>query len=153
VFVLPEALYRYRYHAASSTMRDRTADDVEATAVHRQPVAGGWAGGWAGESPENGSLLAADVDVVPPRPVLQDTPLYRAAYCVWAGGRPGAAVLRSVRGGSPGSAGRSLLYGVWGNASPTSLRLALGAWIRVRDRSAGRRLGQGPYEWHFASSS
>jgi glycosyltransferase involved in cell wall biosynthesis len=138
VLVLPDPLYRLRYHAASSsTKRDarfvrRYADAKRATIARR-------------------------FDAQPPASVYSDDSdagrLYlRESMRLWAGERP--ALVRMLRYDDIRQAPvRRLLlvaWGIWGRISPRTLRTALRIWIRARDARHARALPDGrPVEWRF----
>ena len=136
-FVLPGVLYHYRYHEDSLTMR-RPRPDLERALAQKQRCVAAYRAGRPYEqlldaAPGSANGWATEAYVI------------NAAHALWSGGRPGSwPVWRHP-------SGRALLYGAWGAASPTTLRLAFRGWIRMRDRLARRHSGDGPYEWHFGS--
>jgi glycosyltransferase involved in cell wall biosynthesis len=140
VLVLPEALYRYRFHAGSTTLV--ADDDRLATAIglmhrcisHRR-ANGDHAEcptGLAGELPVRGAVSPSAL-------------MYLGLQAVWAGQSP--AILRRLRRlerHQPiGPVLKLLALGVWAACSPSSLRLLLAALVWSRDRMAARRLPDG----------
>jgi hypothetical protein len=141
IVVLADALYRYRFHLGSTQLVSPTEAFVRGIGRGRRGVEG-VAGG--------GALLdesAADLD----RGHLPALVL-RGALRLWGGHSP------QVRGrlgwrrlGATGVSLRALLLATWGDASPGTLRAALGAVLRVRDRLGGLALqGRDRVEWRPA---
>jgi hypothetical protein len=144
VVVLPEALYRYRYHVSSSTLTqpdEHAAREVEAMR----------------------SLLAEcrpGRTIPDPRPALTEPSREamaavgraRAALRLWAGETPprprdlwASGALRAT----PAGVG-ALVRSAWGSVSPGTLRAVLRASIRARDAIAGVWVKDGePREWRF----
>lgn len=147
VFVIPEALYSYRYHTGSATTGTSPAERARAIAVRQRCIAAYRAG------MSHDGLPAAAVGEEPGPAAVAEARAERAAYRVWAGDRAplDVGIRELLRGGSIELAGRALLYGTWGHVGPSSLRAVLSRWISVRDRLAGRRLGEDACEWHFGS--
>ena len=141
VFVLPDVLFHYRYRENSLTTGRSPRDHERVLAQQRRCIAA-YRAGRSYEDLLEGMTLA---DSTPGG--RADAYASRAAHLFWSGGRP--PVWLPWRAANL----RALLYGLWGAASPGTLRFVLRRWISVRDRLAGRDIGDGPYEWHFASSS
>jgi GT2 family glycosyltransferase len=155
VLILPDALYYYRYHDSSATIgatlegRARIfAQRQRCLAEYRagRDYAGLLAGAAAAAS--NGSHAAAS-NGYGARATAEA--LYEAgAMRLWAGQRPsilGAALGRGRLSLSP-RALSTLVLGLWGGVSPSSLRTSMRSFIRARDLLAGRRMKDGsPREW------
>lgn len=143
VAVIPEALYRYRYHPGNTVIALSPKKRTTAIAMRNQVIAKALAVPSPGE-PSYGDLRAAAAEVV----------MTRVAMCVWAGIPPRrvASFDRSALKGKRSHALRTLLYSSWGNLHPRSLRAALAAGVALRDRRATKRLRlDGPFEWRFGS--
>lgn len=139
VFVLPQALYRYRFHASSVRLADRPAEVERAVARMWRTVAPRRRAGGAGEDEAE--------DERDPR-VLYSL----AASRLWAGHDPRLwprLRWRALASADPIVAG---IFGVAAAASvsPRAARFALATIIAARDRLAGWRIGREPREWHFA---
>lgn len=139
VFVLPQALYRYRFHASNVRLADRSAEVERAVARMWRAVAPRHRAGGAGDDEDE-----ADRD---PR-VLYSL----AASRLWAGHDPHLwprLRWRALASPDPSVAG---IFGVAAAAavSPRATRFVLAAIIAARDRLAGWRIGKRPREWHFA---
>jgi glycosyltransferase involved in cell wall biosynthesis len=137
VFVLPQALYRYRFHASNVRLADRPAEVERAVARMWRAVAPWHRAGGAGDD-------EAERD---PR-VLYSL----AASRLWAGHDPHLwprLRWRALASADPIVAG---IFGVAAAASvsPRATRFALATIIAARDRLAGWRIGREPREWHFA---
>jgi hypothetical protein len=148
IFVLPDALYYYRYHDASTTVgsplegrarifrqRQRCLDEYRAGRDYAWLLAAAAAGG-------NGSGPRAAAEA-----------LYEAgAMRLWAGQTP-SILGEALRGGRLGLSPRAfstLVLALWGGVSPSSLRTSLRSFIRARDLLAGRRMKDGsPREWRL----
>jgi GT2 family glycosyltransferase len=139
VYVLPDVLVSYRYHSDSVSTRFARGALERAVAQQRRCVATYRAGLPYDQLLESTPVSAPDCRA--------GAYVRQAAHRLWSGQRP------PVRPQGTGLDPRALLYGLWGAASPGTLRLVLRSWIRLRDRLAARHIGSGPYEWHFASSS
>lgn len=126
VLVVPEALYRYRFHSASTT--GGRADD-HTIAVRRRVTTAVERTLRDGEPTTNGPTV--DEDPATTVAALRFVGQTR----LWAGARP--RVASRIRGHLQRSLGvRSLfayLLAVAGDASPTALRWVLAAGVRLRD--------------------
>lgn len=141
VIVLPDALYRYRFHAANARTVEAHATTMRAMRRMRASVDARWraCGSDAGDGGERGD----------------DDPrlLYSVgATQLWAGHDPGLwprlrwRMLASTDLRVPAI---FVLAGV-AAASPRVARFVLASIIAVRDRLAGLHVGRRPREWHFA---
>jgi glycosyltransferase involved in cell wall biosynthesis len=136
VLVLPEALYRYRFHAGSTTLG--TDADRLATAIalmHRR----------ISHRHVSGDHVEPVRGAVSPSALL-----YLGLQAVWAGQSP--AILRRLgqleRHRPIGPVLKLLALAVWAACSPRSLRLLLAALVWSRDRMAARLLPDGaPVPW------
>ena len=149
IFVLPDALYYYRYHDASTTagsplegrartfgQRQRCIEEYRAGRDYAGLLAAAAASGGNGSGPR----AAAEA-------------LYEAgAMRLWAGQAP-SILGQALRGGRLGLSPRAfstLVLALWGGVSPASLRTSLRSFIRARDLLAGRRMKDGsPREWRL----
>lgn len=136
ILVIADALYQYRFHLTGATASPDPRHLAAVDLMHR--CADRLA---AGE--DYASLLATHAPerlVVDPR-TLQSIGSAR----LWAGHRTG--LLGDLRqfGRSLSSPLklRSLIWAIWGEASPRSLRLLLRAIVHMRDRSASRTISDG----------
>jgi glycosyltransferase involved in cell wall biosynthesis len=146
VVVLPDALYRYRYHVSTTTLAFSEADAVRATDLRDRCLAERRAGRdythlleAAGRKDTQGKAAPGALHSY-------------GALRLWSGHRPGVlgALLRSPSLRSSPSALPILVWAAWGSVSPGTLRLALRGLIRARDRAASVRLRNGgPREWRF----
>jgi glycosyltransferase involved in cell wall biosynthesis len=146
VVVLPDALYRYRYHADMTTLASLEEDAVRVTNLRDRCRAERRAGRdythlleAAGREAPNGQVTAGALHSL-------------GALRLWSGHRPGVLGKlfrgRSVRL-SPSFLGL-LPWAAWGSVSPGSLRLALRGAIQARDWAASIRVRDGrPREWRF----
>ncbi len=138
ILVLPEALYRYRFHQTGSRVAsDR--DDVERAAIRMRHAVG--AGGRA-----HGRLRSFGAE--------DPAALYSvAASRLWAGDPPELLSRLRLRSLVPPTLITIGIFGVAAAAaiSPGATRFALGCVIAARDRVAGLFLGREPLEWRFAS--
>jgi glycosyltransferase involved in cell wall biosynthesis len=138
VLVLPEALYRVRFHTRSGSVRvapDRLRKAVDAK---RRTVGTRYPTGRSRSFHEDDSIAGR---------------LYlREAMRLWAGERPALRQALSEMQVRP-KPGRRLAFaawGTWGRVSPASLRGALRAWIRLRDLRAARHVRDGRVvEWRW----
>jgi glycosyltransferase involved in cell wall biosynthesis len=138
VLVLPDPLYRVRYHVASTSMSVPSVA-VRRNAVGKARVTAGRFGAHPGPS------IYAD-DTGAGRLYL------REAMRLWAGERP--ALLRELRlrdlRERPLRRVPLLAWGAWARVSPGTLRSVLRLWIRARDARHARALPDGrPVEWRF----
>jgi glycosyltransferase involved in cell wall biosynthesis len=139
LLVVPEVLYRYRFHIESATLRDSALD-----ALARMDA---WlAAREAGQDAEQ-VLKRSGEAPVGPRALRHAT-----APALWAGRAPGilGRLARLDRWGPPRALAEVLVLGVTGALAPRAVRALLGAVIRGRDHLAGRRLaGAEVVEWRF----
>jgi glycosyltransferase involved in cell wall biosynthesis len=121
VLVLPEALYRYRYHERSLTSTAEPGSDASATLMWRCIEASRRGADWS-------ELLGAPDGAAPPARVAARTSRHQDGVRLWSGAplddeAPApTALLRARR--------------AWQRASPATLRAALFAGIVARDRVA-----------------
>jgi glycosyltransferase involved in cell wall biosynthesis len=132
VLVVPDALYRYRFHAASVTT---AAPDISGLdEMYR-----------AEKAPDSASNAAADRG----ERVQPETAYYLAASRLWAGQSPGLCGRLDSAPWRPAALKAWILAG-WGRRSPTSLRRALAWGICFRDAFASLRLaGCVAVDWRF----
>jgi glycosyltransferase involved in cell wall biosynthesis len=144
LLVLPDVLYRYRFHADSSSTRASPARLAWiADRMHR--CAARYRVG-----KDYTDLLAADAAPPDVRWVASARALYSAgATRLWAGGTPGLLALIPHLTISPsGDALKALILAVWAETSPRSFRALLRLLIRLRDCGAGVAVAAGvPVEW------
>lgn len=138
VFVIPDALYRYRFHATNVRLTERRQEVERAVARMRQTV---------DPTPRRAARADVTADAADDPRVLYSL----AASRLWAGRAPGLwprLRWRALATGDPGVIG---IFGIAAAAavSPRATRTALAAFIAVRDRLAGLRLDGAPREWHF----
>ncbi len=132
IVVLPDALYRYRFHAGSTTQsasREWIAAGLDLVRRRRELRRPG----------RDGAVTSALL-------------YYLGASRVWAGDRPGIlkALIRMRPALSETGDLKALLLAVCGGANPHVLRALLGWFVRFRDRLARRFLRDGtPVEWRF----
>jgi glycosyltransferase involved in cell wall biosynthesis len=146
VMVLPDALYRYRYHARTTTLAYLDEGAARAYRLRDRCLAERRAGR------DYTNVLEAAAREGRSQKATAGALRSAGALRLWAGHRPGilGALLRDRSLGWSHSAPRVLLLATWGTLSPGSLRLVLRAAIGARDRVAGLRLkGSGPREWRF----
>jgi GT2 family glycosyltransferase len=133
VLVLPAALYRYRFHAASTTLRSSDTDLSAVIERMHEQVAPSTPGDRPGRSGPRAETL-----------------YYVGASRLWAGVAPAlTGRLSDLPWLPPTVAGlKLLLLATWGRGSPGSLRAVLRGAIAVRDRLAALFLaGEAPVEW------
>lgn len=145
IVVLPDLLYRYRYHATNMTGSAPLDRGARACGIRRLCLEEFRAGrDYAGLLVPNGE------STVSPNGTAEA--LYQTATMrLWAGHPP--AILREAltRGMriSPRAA-LTLVLAAWGSVSPSTLRSALREFIRARDILAGLRIKDGrAYEWRL----
>jgi hypothetical protein len=138
VVVIPEPLYRLRFHGSSTTVRRppeiarQVAAEKEAVARERFP------GALNGPRPDSHRAL--------------DVAYEESAMRLWRGQRPAFLSALASQGlvGVTMRRPQLLAWGALGAVSPATLRSAIRLAKRARDRVAGRRLaGQGEVEWRF----
>jgi glycosyltransferase involved in cell wall biosynthesis len=146
IVVLPDALYLYRYHLASTTATFPLREMTRSKELGHRFLAETRAG--------------RDREQVLERPTAESRPdsiaaalYYHGAYRLWAGQPPG--ILGEL--GRSGAATfsltwlRTLVWAVWARVSPATLRLFVRCLIRARDLVAGARLRDGrPHEWRVS---
>jgi glycosyltransferase involved in cell wall biosynthesis len=133
--VIPAALYRYRLHLDSTT-------GGAARAAFSREMSGAPPGAAARNPARRRAVTPAALYLI-------------GAARVWAGHRPALgellAELRLDR--SPLVLAKLLVLAGWGRVSPGTLRAALAAGVRLRDRVAAGRLGSRELvEWRYASA-
>lgn len=131
LLVVPEALYRYRFH-----------DSTGVAAVERM-----WPGMVASLSAYGGSCAAGRVGALS----------YLGQLRLWSGRRPGvlSGMLAAVDGPPDRATIRAILLAAAGAAAPTTVRRLL-SWATVRRDAAATRQGIGgeeAHEWRFGPSS
>jgi hypothetical protein len=147
IFVLPEALYNYRFHANGS----RLAFDIERVGGAASLMYRCLSERRAGR--DYSHLLSEWKEEKSVRQKLHPGGFVSIGSArLWSG--LSAGVLGSLwRHGSLAlnrATALALLWAVWGDLSPSSLRLALRCLIYARDLTAGARLKDGrPHEWRF----
>jgi glycosyltransferase involved in cell wall biosynthesis len=145
IVVLPDALYSYRYHLASSTAFFPLHEAARSKELGRRFLAERRAG-----RDHDGVLESGTAE---PRPdSIAAAVYYRGTFRLWAGERPGVLgeLFRSRALRLSRTALRTLAWAVWAELSPATLRLSLRSLIRARDLVAGRRVRHGrPYEWRL----
>jgi glycosyltransferase involved in cell wall biosynthesis len=145
VLVVPEPLYRYRFHSASRLGGDIAGDEERAAELMLRCLAVRGAGG------DYAPLLASAAEA-DGRPLSPAALYHLAARRLWAGRRPG--ILRrlgAVRPSRPSPLWLGLLVlATAGELAPRLVRAALATFIRLRDARAGRLVPDGtPVEWRF----
>lgn len=145
IVVLPEALYRYRYHVDSAWSAQSLRQAAERTALMRQALAERRAGRDHDPVLERGADEAIDSDA------LAAAAYAHGALRLWAGASPRmmGPLLRLGRPRISRAWLRTLAWAAWAHLSPGTLRSFLRALIRTRDAIAGARLDGRPYEWRF----
>lgn len=138
--VLPDALYRYRFHAQNARTAEAHDETMCAMRRMRAHVDPRWR-----TSRRDGA--AADVS-------CRDDPrlLYSVvATQLWAGHDPLLWPRLRWRMLVSGDVHVPAIFGLAGAAavSPRAARFVLATIIAVRDRMAGLRVGREPREWHF----
>ena len=152
VLVLPEALYRYRFHVGNVRRRDHGASVLRGTSLmlrcvarHRRGepyddlVAEAAVGAGGGPAAERPGVLAVYAYNAPR--IWSAAPL---DFWDHVGARDLATADPRVLGACAVAAGATV--------APRACRAVLARLIGVRDRLAARFLEGGPVEWHFASS-
>jgi hypothetical protein len=147
ILVVPEALYRYRFHSASRLGGPIEPDEERAAELMLRCLAVRRAGG-------DYTPLAEQAPAGTERPSrLSPATLYHlAARRIWAGHRPG--ILHRLgavrpRRTSPTWLGL-LVLATAGELAPRLMRAALATFIRLRDARASRLVRDGtPVEWRF----
>jgi glycosyltransferase involved in cell wall biosynthesis len=136
VVVLPQPLYRVRFHVSSNSTSREASAVRRFAAVKRRDVAQRFGSSPPGFSDDSsaGRLY------------------HRETMRLWAGERPD--LLSELRLADLRDAPLRRLplvaWGVWASVSPSTLRGALRLWIRARDARHGRALPEGrPVEWRF----
>jgi glycosyltransferase involved in cell wall biosynthesis len=146
VVVLPDALYRYRYHVSSTTLA--YWEEIAGRAAHLRDRC--LAERRAGRDYTRLLRPAGGDDA--PREATARVLHSLGALRLWSGRHPGVlgALLRSHSIRSSPSSLRILLWAAWGSVSPGSLRLVMRGLVRARDRAASIRVKNGtPREWRF----
>jgi GT2 family glycosyltransferase len=144
ILVLPDALYRYRYHLGSSSL-SHSVEDVARSAHEANRALAALRTGR-----DHADVIERPDEGLVPRDAVVAALYRQGALRLWAGHSPG--VLRDLaRSGAlswtPRSL-RTLLWGAWGSVSPATLRIFLRSLVRARDLAARARLRDGePYEW------
>jgi glycosyltransferase involved in cell wall biosynthesis len=145
IVVLPDALYRYRYHAGTTSLTALEEDAASVGRLRDRCLAEHRAGrDWA-------DLLEA-TGREDPTDATADALRSLGALRLWSGKRPGVlgTLLRSRSIRLSPSALRLLPWAAWGSLSPGSLRLVLRGLIRARDWAATIRVKDSrPREWRF----
>lgn len=146
ILVLPEPLYRYRFHAGSTLGGEIRSDEERATELMLRCIAARRAG--RDYSPLLTASPGAEARARPSPAVLY----FLAARRVWAGHR--SEILRrllDVRPGRPdGRLLALLILAAAGQVAPRATRSALRGFIRLRDALAGAAIRDGrPIEWRF----
>ena len=144
VLVLPEALYRHRFHADSTSARSSVVRTARAADLMHRCVARYRTGN------DYEALLKADADPSAGGWTVSARALYSAgASRLWAGDAPTILeLIRHVSVRPRSGILEMLMLGVWGQVSPRTLRSLLRVVIRLRDRMAGLTVTDGvPVEW------
>jgi GT2 family glycosyltransferase len=145
IMVLPEALYRYRFHVDSTTggrRRERVASALELMhrCMDRRGAGEDYTPLLTGEPASAGGSVDART-------------LFALGFPrLWAGQTPDIlGDLRRIRPAAPcGAVLRAVVLAVWGELSPRSLRYLLRGLVRLRDRLAGWRISGGvAVEWRL----
>jgi glycosyltransferase involved in cell wall biosynthesis len=145
VVVVPDALYRYRYHVNTASVWHFAENAVRATHLRDRCLAERRAGR------DYTNLLRVDVLEEGHGEATTAALGSLGSLRLWSGDRPGilGPLLRSRSVRSTPSM-RVFLWATWGTVSPGSLRLVLRGLIRARDRAASTRVkGATPREWRF----
>jgi hypothetical protein len=144
ILVLPDVLYRYRYHATATTIAYLKQDPGRATELRARCLAERRAG-------RDYTHLLEEADEPDTRAEATVGALrWLGGIRLWSGQRTGVlgAILRS--GSLSPSTLPVLLWAAWGSVSPGSLRLVLRGLIRVRDFAASVSIKGGrPLEWRL----
>lgn len=149
ILVIPEALYRYRFHVGNVRRRDHGDDVLQGTTLmlrcverHRR-----------GTSYDDLLATAGQADARDRRPGVLAVYAYNAPR-IWSASpldfwrHVAARDLATADARVLGACGVAALASV----APRGCRAALVRVIAARDRVAARFLHGGPVEWHFASS-
>ena len=142
--VLPEAFYRYRFHAESSWSNSSSARLAQTADLMHRCVARHRVGD------DYEALLKADAGLSESGWVASARALYSAgANRLWSGHSPSILkLMRHVPLCPSADVLRMLILGLWGEISPKTLRGVLGGLIRLRDGLAGLTVTDGvPVEW------
>jgi glycosyltransferase involved in cell wall biosynthesis len=145
--VLPDALYRYRFHANSMTLSSPVAGVTRDLDLMRLCIAVKRAGG------DYTSMLQSKVaGANPGETVSAETRYYLGASRLWAGHRPRISEdfgsFRSLPWS--GATLKAVALGVWGGLRPSTLRRVLRWSIWLRDQAVRGYFRDGnPVEWRF----
>jgi glycosyltransferase involved in cell wall biosynthesis len=145
IVVLPDVLYRYRFHTDSTSTNNSPVRVTQANLMHRCA-----ARQRAGE--DYAGLLPAAATPPGDRWVASARALYSTrAGRLWAGHPPGLLELFGhLRIWPEGGMPRLLILALCGETSPRLLRSLLRILIRLRDRAAATAVRDGvPVEWRF----
>jgi hypothetical protein len=142
--VLPDVLYRYRYHVSSATGSAPPGERERVLGTYRMCMRE-----FAAGRSYDAVLEAAEGNGVPP--AVADALYQTAAMRLWAGRPP--SILKDAltrRVGFSGRAALTLLMALWGSVSASTLRMALGGFVRLRDRLASLWIKEGrAYPWRL----
>jgi glycosyltransferase involved in cell wall biosynthesis len=147
ILVLPDALYRYRYHLDTTTLSYSAEEAARSIHLLRDALNERRAG--------RDHIIPAERGADRPvsREMVAAAHRSHGALRLWAGHTPG--VLRELtRGG--GRSGKlsgvgTVVWAAWGSLSPATLRFVLRSVIRLRDAVAGAWMPDGrPREWRLS---
>jgi glycosyltransferase involved in cell wall biosynthesis len=140
--VLPEALYRYRYHGGSTTTQWNRAERERIVALRSACMAALRIGR------DYDELLASGVTLPATAAGTATAVRYEAGMRLWAGDPPDAFRPLVSRSTQP----TAFIWASWASVHPASLRLFLRALIRIRDLIAAVRIRDGnAYRWRSRS--
>jgi GT2 family glycosyltransferase len=148
IMLLPDLLYRHRFHRGSSTGRAAIAH-VARSIGRMHHVLGRARRDGATGGPDTSASEHAETALHP------GALAYVAMVRLWAGDRPG--ILLLLTAASPRILGAAALkawtLAIVGGASPKLARLALRGFVALRDRVASWRVREGvPVEWRAGSA-
>jgi hypothetical protein len=148
IYIVPEVLYRYRYHTDASTLGAPIRERSQMLKVEHRCLERFRDGGDYSDLLDHTSHIeGSGTD--------DDAYALLAAMRVWSGYRPPRRPRPSSRSFDlTGARMRAMVYSSWGRLSPRTLRSGLSAWIKVRNVVAVRDIDrEKPIEWLFERQS
>jgi glycosyltransferase involved in cell wall biosynthesis len=146
IVVLPDRLYSYRYHVDTRTASCPPAEAARSKQFLHRCIAARR----AGRAYER--VWDSAASEAPRAAAIADALYYQGTMRLWAGEPPG--ILAEVIRNGPFMPWRvwlkTLVWAVWSQVSPATLRPFLRGLVRARDLVAGMRLRDGnAYEWRL----
>jgi glycosyltransferase involved in cell wall biosynthesis len=146
IVVLPDTLYRYRFHPGSTTQAEAYERLEHAINLMYHCMAERRAGR------DYTALLHGSDEIHTGQSRAPRTFFSLGSPRLWSGHRPAMLGPLLTRGslGLNRATLQTFIWAAWGSLSPASLRYFLRGLVRVRDSAASRFIKDGrPYEWRF----